>query len=95
MGLFDIVKEKVSELLSGAGDKVAEVTGAELPGGAAADQLAQSAETVTGAATSAGEDVTAMTQGLTDTAASDVQDLAGSAGGAVTNAVTDATDPSK
>jgi hypothetical protein len=47
MGLFDIIKDKAAELFSGAGDKVNELTGTELPGtDAAADQLAQSADNV-------------------------------------------------
>jgi hypothetical protein len=74
MGLFDMVKEKVSELLSGAGDKVTELTGAELPGTEVADQLTQSAETVAD-----------TTQGLTDTATGAVEDLTGSASDAITD----------
>lgn len=58
MGLFDMVKEKVSELLSGAGDKVTELTGAELPGTEAADQVTQAAENLTDTATGAAEDLT-------------------------------------
>lgn len=84
MGLFDIVREKVSELMSGAGEKVTEVTGVELPGGEAADQVAQSADNLTDTATSAG-------QGIADTATGAVQDVAGSAG----DAVNDVTDPRK
>jgi hypothetical protein len=72
MGLFDMVKEKVSELLSGAGDKVAEVTGAELPGTEVADQVTQSAENLAD-----------TTQGLTDTATGAVEDVTGSASDAI------------
>ncbi len=40
MGLFDVIKDKAAELFSGAGDKVNELTGTELPGADAVDQLA-------------------------------------------------------
>jgi hypothetical protein len=76
MGLFDIVKEKVSELLSGAGDKVTELTGAELPGTEVVDQVSQStgdlAETAQG-----------VTDTATDTATGAVQDLTGTATDAI------------
>lgn len=82
MGLFDLVKEKVTELLSGASDKVTELTGAELPSTEVTDQLAQSADNLTD-----------TTQGLTDTASGAAEDLTGSASEVVTNAITDTTNP--
>jgi hypothetical protein len=71
MGLFDIVKEKVSELLSGAGDKVTELTGTELPG---ADQVTQATENLTETA-----------QGVTETATGAVEDVTGTATDAITD----------
>jgi hypothetical protein len=71
MGLFDVVREKAAELLSGAGDKVSELTGAELPDPeAATDQLAQAADTAAESvqsATDAAAD-TGVAEGLTDAA---------------------------
>jgi hypothetical protein len=84
MGLFDIIKDKAAELMSGASDKVNDLTGAELPGAEAADQLAQSADNVADTAATTGQD-------LTDTA----QDVTGSASEAADNAITDATDPNR
>jgi uncharacterized protein YjbJ (UPF0337 family) len=78
MGLFDIIKEKVGELVSGAGDKVTELTGAELPGGEVVDQATQAAGNV-------GE----TAQGVADTATGAVQDVTGSASEAATNALGD------
>lgn len=68
MGLFDIVREKAAELLSGAGDKVSELTGTELPGADAADQLTQSAENVTDTAQDLGDTATGAAQDFTDSA---------------------------
>jgi hypothetical protein len=84
MGLFDIIKDKAAELLSGASDKVNDLTGAELPGAEAADQLAQSADTVADTAATAGQDLTAT-----------AQDVTGSASEAANDAITDATDPGR
>jgi hypothetical protein len=85
MGLFDIIKEKASELLGGAGDKVTELTGVELPG---ADQVAQGAEDLTATATDAA-------QGLTETATGAVQDVTGTATEAAGNVIPDGIDPTK
>jgi hypothetical protein len=84
MGLFDVIKDKAAELLSGANDKVKDLTGVELPGTEAADQLAQSADDVAETATTAGQDVT-------DTA----QNITGSAAEAADNPITEATDTNK
>lgn len=73
MGLFDAVREKAAELLSGAGEKVSELTGAELPNTeAATDQLSQTADTATesaqGMTETATDTVTGAADGLTGTA---------------------------
>lgn len=52
MSLFDIIKEKAGELLGGAGEKVTELTGIDLPG---AEQAGQ-------AAADAGQDITDTAQ---------------------------------
>jgi hypothetical protein len=44
MSLFDMIKGKTAEPLTGASDKVSELTGIDLPGGEIADQLTQSAD---------------------------------------------------
>lgn len=65
MGLFDSIKEKASELLGGAGDKVSELTGTELPGQEAAENVAdQATETAQGF----GEQATGAAQDVTDSA---------------------------
>lgn len=65
MGLFDTFKEKASELLGGAGDKVSELTGTELPGQEAAENAAgQATETAQGF----GEQATGAAQDVTDSA---------------------------
>jgi hypothetical protein len=38
MSLFDVIKDKATELLSGASDKVTELTDVELPGGEIVDK---------------------------------------------------------
>lgn len=83
-GPVDIIKDKAAELLSGASDKVNDLTGAQLPRAEAADQLAQSADNLADTAATAGQD-------LTDTA----QDITGSASEAANNAITDATNPNR
>ena len=84
MGLFDAIREKASELLSGASEKVGELTG-DLPGAQEAQDLTQSANDVTGQAsehvTGAAEDLGAT---ATETATGAATDLSGT--------VTDATD---
>jgi hypothetical protein len=47
MSLFTMIKSNVAELLTGANDKVSELTGIDLPGGEIADQLIQSANDLT------------------------------------------------
>jgi hypothetical protein len=73
MGLFDAIREKAAELLGGAGEKVSELTGTELPNTDALAEQAQgygdtaqgyvdgAAETATGAA----QDVTGAAQDVT------------------------------
>jgi uncharacterized protein YjbJ (UPF0337 family) len=82
MGLFDIVREKASELLGGASEKVSELTGTELPGKDAAEELTQSADSVTG-------NVTEAAQGVGETATGAAQDVTDAA----TETVNDATEP--
>lgn len=65
MGLFDAIREKAGELLSGATEKVSEVVG-DVPG----------VQDVTQSATDAGEQVTGAAEGLGATAG----DVAGQAG---------------
>jgi uncharacterized protein YjbJ (UPF0337 family) len=78
MGLFDIVREKASELLGGASEKVSELTGTELPGKDAAEDLTQSAGDVTGTVTETaqgvGENATGAAQDVTDAATQTVND---------------------
>ena len=80
MGLFDTIREKAAELLSGVTDKASDLAG-DLPGAEMLDGLSQSA---TDAASQA-----------TDEAEGTVQDLGASAAEAAadaTGAVTDGTD---
>ncbi|GAB2984187.1 hypothetical protein LWP59_17995 [Amycolatopsis acidiphila] len=65
MSLFDMIKGKAEELLGGVGDKVAELTGIDVPG------REQISETTTGLAEAG--------QNLTDTAVSTGQSLADTA----------------
>jgi hypothetical protein len=65
MSVFDMLKNKASELLQGASEKVSDATGIDLPVGDAADQVSESAaglgETAQGYAETAGEHVDAAT----------------------------------
>jgi hypothetical protein len=65
MSVFDLLKNKASELLQGASEKVSDATGIDLPVGDAADQVSESAaglgETAQGYADTAGEHVDAAT----------------------------------
>ncbi|MEU8635494.1 hypothetical protein AB0C38_25300 [Amycolatopsis sp. NPDC048633] len=47
MSLFDMIKDKATELLGGASEKVSEVTGIDLPVGDAAGQVSESAAGLT------------------------------------------------
>ncbi|WP_410643250.1 hypothetical protein [Amycolatopsis sp. lyj-346] len=47
MSLFDMIKDKASELLGGASEKVSDLTGVDLPIGETTDQVAESAANVT------------------------------------------------
>jgi len=69
MNLFDMIKDKASELFQGASDKVGEATGIDLPQGGVADQVGESAGGL-------GE----TAQGLADTAGDQVADVADVAG---------------
>jgi hypothetical protein len=80
-----MIKGKAAELLTGANDKVSDLTGIDLPGSEIADQLTRSA---TGLAKTG--------QNLADAAGSAGQNLADAAstvGDTGTRAVSDATDP--
>ncbi|MDX6293307.1 MAG: hypothetical protein QOH50_2382 [Kribbellaceae bacterium] len=66
MGLLDMFKDKASELLQGASDKVSEATGIDLPIGDVADQVTESTDGL-------GE----TTQGLADAAGDQVADATG------------------
>lgn len=84
MGLFDIVKEKAAELMSGAADKVSELTGTEVP--QSADEVTDTANNLGDTATGLGDTATGMTQDLTDTATNTMD-------GAVDGVLPDITDP--
>jgi uncharacterized protein YjbJ (UPF0337 family) len=80
MGLFDTIREKAAELLSGVTEKAGDLAG-DLPGAEMLEDLSQSASDAA--------------SGATDEAAGTVQDLGASAteaGADATDAVTDATD---
>jgi uncharacterized protein YjbJ (UPF0337 family) len=79
MGLFDAVREKAAELLSGATEKVSELTGTEI-----ADPRQHVADTA--------QDLGDSAQGHADAATGAGQDLAGTTGESVRDAVTDAGD---
>lgn len=79
MGLFDSIKEKASELLGGASDKVSELTGTELPGQEAAENVAGN---VTETAQGYGE----QAQGVGETATGAAQDVTDSATESFNNA---------
>lgn len=65
MSVFDMLKSKATELLQGAGDKVSEATGIDLPIGDATDQVSEVTDQVTQATDGLGE----AGQNLSDTAA--------------------------
>lgn len=70
-----MIKDKATELLGGAGEKVGDLTGIDLPVGEAAGQVAQSAA-----------DVTETGQGLVDTAGArgtEILDATGTVGDAI------------
>ena len=78
MGLFDSVREKAAELLSGATDKVSELTGTD---------LADAQQNATDAAQNLGD----TAQGYTDMASGAGQDLAGTAADSAQNVTDTAT----
>jgi hypothetical protein len=81
MGLFDSIREKATEMLSGATEQVQEVAG-NLPGGQAVEDLTGSAtdaagqvtEDATGAAQDLGADATGSVNEVTDTVSGSVAD---------------------
>jgi hypothetical protein len=77
MSLFDMIKDKTTELLGGASEKVSDLTGIDLPVGEAVGQVAQSAA-----------DVTESGQNIVDTASAQGMDVLGA-----TDTVGDAIDP--
>jgi hypothetical protein len=96
MSLFDMIKGKAAELLTGAGDKVSELTGIDLPGAEIANQLTQSATGLADAGQNLANTATGAGQNLADTATGAGQNLAeaaGTVGDAAIGAVSDATDP--
>lgn len=68
MSLFDMFKEKATELLGGAGDKVSELTGVDLTGCEAVEQATQSATDLADTATAAGEGLVDSAGTIGDTA---------------------------
>lgn len=68
MSLFDAFKEKAAELFGGAGDKVSELTGMDVPGTEVMDQFTQSADQVTETAGGFADGATEAGQNLTDSA---------------------------
>jgi vacuolar-type H+-ATPase subunit H len=78
MGLFDAVREKAAELLSGATEKVSELTGTD---------LADAQQNATDTAQNVGE----TAQGHVDTVSGAGQDLAGTATDSVQNVSDTAT----
>ena len=77
MSVFDMLKNKASELLQGASEKVSDATGIDLPVGDAADQASEAAaglgETAQGYADAAGE----TAQGYADAAGEHVDAATG------------------
>lgn len=84
MSIFDKFKDKATELLQGAGDKVSEATGIDLSG--VTDKVTESTEGLTETAQGLGE----TAQGVGETAAQDLgetaQGYADTAGDQVTEA---------
>lgn len=79
MGLFDAVREKAAELLSGATEKVSELTGTD---------LADAQQNATDTAQNLGD----TAQGYADTASGAGQDLAGTAADSAQNVTDTAAD---
>lgn len=74
MGLFDAIREKAGELISGATEQVGDLAG-NVPGAQDVQDLSQSA---TDAAGQASEQVTGAAEGLGATAAGAAENVAGS-----------------
>lgn len=73
MGLFDALREKATELLSGAGDKVSELTGTDL--GETQQNVTDSAQNLGDSAQNLGDSATGAAQGYADTATESAQGL--------------------
>lgn len=94
MSLFDMFKEKASELLGGAGEKVSELTGVDLAGGA--EQVSQAATDLTGTGQELADTATAAGEGVIGSATEAGQgivDSAGPLGDAATGLAGDVIDP--
>jgi uncharacterized protein YjbJ (UPF0337 family) len=92
MSLFDSIREKATEMLSGATEKVGEFTG-DIPGGQAVEDLSATAsDTVSGAVTDATGTVTDATGAVTD-AAGNMSDTAGGAVSDAAQSANEAIDP--
>jgi hypothetical protein len=83
MGLFDAVREKAAELLSGATDKVSELTGTD---------IGDAQQNATDAASESAQNLGDTAQGYADTASGAGQDLAGTAADSAQNFTDTATD---
>jgi uncharacterized protein YjbJ (UPF0337 family) len=87
MGLFDTIREKAAELLSGVTDKVGDLPGAEILeglSGSASDAVGQATDGAEGAVQDLGASATE--------AATDATGAVSDATDSVTGSVTDATD---
>lgn len=92
MSLFDSIRDKAAELLSGATDQVDEVT-SNIPGGQAVEDLTGSA---TDTATQATGDLTGTAENLGAAATGSVHDVTDTVSGSVaetTETAGDAIDP--
>lgn len=79
MSIFDKFKDKATELLQGAGDKVSEATGIDLSG--VTDKVTETAqglgETAQGVGETAAQDLGETAQGYADTAGDQVTEATG------------------
>jgi hypothetical protein len=74
MGLFDAIRDKATELMGGAQEKVSELTGTELPN---TDALAEQAQGVTDTAQGYAEQAQGYADTAADTATGAAQDVTG------------------
>ncbi|MGB3438905.1 MAG: hypothetical protein WBA97_09160 [Actinophytocola sp.] len=87
MGLFDAVREKAAELLSGATEKVSELTGTDL--GDAQQNATDSAQNLGDTAQGYADTASGAGQDLAGTATDSAQNLADTAGDTAFGAVAD------